>query len=90
MNLHLRNLAMTCIDVINSFPIVNSCKLYGSLANNVDIKVDVSGYDNGKFMLEVPHLLKKELNIIYYDFAPVLFPLIILFRLQLVLIIHLP
>lgn len=88
---------MTCIDVINSFPIVNSCKLYGSLANNVedelsdiDIKVDVSGYDNGKFMLEVPHLLKKELNIIYYDFAPVLFPLIILFRLQLVLIIHLP
>lgn len=81
MNLHLRNLAMTCMDVINSFSMVNSCKLYGSIANNVedelsdiDIKVDVSGYDNGKFMLEVPHLLKKELNIIYYDFAPSLIP----------------
>ena len=50
--------------------------LYDNIANNtedelsdIDIKIDVSGYDNGKFMLELPHLIKK-MNVVYYDFAP--------------------
>ena len=81
MNSYLRDTANTCMDILRSLPMVKSCALYGSIVNNtedelsdIDIQVDVSGYDNGKFMLEVPHLIKKNLNIIYYDFAPSLIP----------------
>jgi len=81
MKSYLRDTANTCMEILRSLPMVKSCALYGSIANNtddelsdIDIQVDVSGYDNGKFMLEVPHLIKKKLNIIYYDFAPSLIP----------------
>ena len=81
MNLQLREMADKCMNVISSLPMVKYCELYGSIANNtedefsdIDIKVDVSGYDNGIFMLEVPHLIKDKINVIYYDFAPGLIP----------------
>ena len=81
MNFYLREMANNCMDLVNSLPMVKSCELYGSIANNtddelsdIDIKVDVSGYDNGKFMLEVSHLIKDKMNIVYYDFAPSLIP----------------
>ena len=77
MNLYLRDTADIYMEILRSLPMVKFCELYGSIANNtedelsdIDIKVDVSGYDNGKFMLEVPHLIKN----IYYDFAPSLIP----------------
>ena len=81
MNLVLRETSANCIEMIRSLPMVKSCELYGSIANNteddlsdIDIRVDVSGYDNGRFMLEVPHLLEEKMNIIYSDFAPSLAP----------------
>ena len=81
MNLELRKLSKKCLDIIKSLPQVKSCELYGSIANNtedelsdIDIKVDVSGYDNGKFMLEVSKLIQNKLHVVYYDFAPSLAP----------------
>jgi Predicted nucleotidyltransferases len=81
MNSYLRDTANTCMEILRSLPMVKSCALYGSIANNtedelsdIDIQVDVFGYDNGKFMLEVPYLINKKLNIVYYDFAPSLIP----------------
>lgn len=60
---------------------VKGCTLYGSLANrnadtysDIDICVDVSGCDNGAFMLTLPELLRKRFNVLWYDFAPSLAP----------------
>lgn len=81
MNKALREISENCIDYLNSLPMVKHCELYGSLASgtedelsDIDIKVDVSGCDNGSFMLEVTDLLKDKLNIIFYDYAPSLIP----------------
>lgn len=81
MNYDLRKKAQNVIDIVSKLPMVKSCQIYGSIAkgteddlSDIDIEVDVSGYDNGMFMLEVPHLIKNELNIIFYDFAPSLIP----------------
>ena len=44
-------------------PEVNFCKIYGSLSrgdydeySDIDIEVDVSGYDNGRFLKRVPEI----------------------------------
>jgi predicted nucleotidyltransferase len=65
---------------IKTLPMVKGCELYGSLTSgsyddfsDIDILVDVSGYNNGIFMLEVPDLL-RETPIYFYDFAPSLIP----------------
>lgn len=62
-------------------PLVKGCTLYGSLANgnadkysDIDICVDVSGCDNGAFMLALPELLRERFNVLWYDFAPSLAP----------------
>lgn len=69
------------IGALNELDAVKSCTLYGSLAagthdalSDIDIEVDVSGFDNGKFMLELPKLLKGKIDIYYVDFAPSLIP----------------
>lgn len=66
---------------LNTLPQVKGCTLYGSLANgnadkysDIDICVDVSGCDNGIFMLSLPKLLSKRFNVQWYDFAPSLAP----------------
>lgn len=67
--------------ILTEFPMVKSCTIYGSLAKNthdelsdIDIELDVSGYDNGLFMLEHVDLLKDKLTIYYSDYAPSLVP----------------
>ena len=67
--------------MLEALPMVRKCTLCGSLAqgtaderSDIDIDVDVSGYDKGRFMLEVPELLKDKLNIVCVDFAPSLIP----------------
>ena len=77
----LLNSAQEIMEILNELPMVISCELYGSLStgkadelSDIDIFIDVSGYDNGKFMLEVVDLLKNKLNIIYSDYAPSLIP----------------
>lgn len=77
----LNEKANEIISIITELSAVKSCKMYGSLSTNtydelsdIDIEVDVSGYDNGKFMLEVVDMLKGKLPIYYSDYAPSLIP----------------
>ncbi len=81
MNTELKQLADAIVAMLEALPMVCECTIRGSLASgtadalsDIDIDVDVSGYDKGRFMLEVPELLKDQLNIIYVDFAPSLIP----------------
>lgn len=69
------------ITYLNNLPKVKACSLYGSLANgnadkhsDIDIKVDVSGSDNGTFMKALPKLMAKRFSVIWHDFAPSLAP----------------
>ena len=77
----LRDTANEIITFLNEIPMVRKCSIYGSLAANaydklsdIDIEVDVSGYDNGQFMLELVELLKGKFSIYYSDYAPSLIP----------------
>ena len=81
MNTELERLADEFVDMLEALPMVRKCTICGSLAkgtadeiSDIDIDVDVSGYDKGQFMLEIPELLKGKLNIVYMDFAPSLIP----------------
>ena len=77
----LKQKAEQIIKILNSLPQVKGCKIYGSLINgnydelsDIDIEVDVSGIDNGKFMLNIVDLLKDKVDIVYSDYAPSLIP----------------
>ena len=68
-------------DFFGRRPEVRSVTLYGSIArgmadsySDIDIKLDVSGYDNGRFLLEVPTMLAERYAVLYSDFAPSLAP----------------
>lgn len=81
MNTELKRLADEIVSLLEALPMVRKCTLRGSLASgtadalsDIDIDVDVSGYDKGRFMFEVPELLKDKLNIVCVDFAPSLIP----------------
>lgn len=81
MNAELKQLADELVSMLEELPMVRKCTLCGSLASgtadeisDIDIDADVSGYDKGQFMLEIPDLLKDKLNIVYVDFAPSLIP----------------
>lgn len=74
-------LANEIIDYLKQNPVVKECKLHGSLANgnydeysDIDIQVDVSGFDNGKFMLMLPDIIRAKFPVVYTAFAPGLFP----------------
>ncbi len=77
----LRDTANEIVTFLNEIPIVKKCSIYGSLATNsfddlsdIDIEIDVSGYDNGQFMLELIELMKGKFRIYYSDYAPSLIP----------------
>ncbi len=77
----LRDKVDEIITFLNEIPVVNKCTVYGSLATNtydelsdIDIEIDVSGYDNGQFMIELVEVLKDKLHIYYFDYAPSLVP----------------
>lgn len=62
---------------LENFDFIKSCKIAGSLESghydkysDIDLKIDVSGSDNGKVLLMIPYLLSKEFPIIYTVFAP--------------------
>lgn len=81
MSKSLRDTANEIIAFLNEIPAVKKCSIYGSLAANtydelsdIDIEIDVSGCDNGQFMLELVELLKGKLTIYYSDYAPSLIP----------------
>jgi len=69
------------MSVLRELPEVKNCALYGSLdagtddaLSDIDIEIDVSGCDNGEFMLALPKLLCNKINIYYEDYAPSLIP----------------
>lgn len=68
-------------EYISSLKEVTSCTLYGSLANgnfdeysDIDLEVDVSGYDNGIFLTKLPEIMSIKYPVIFYDYAPSLLP----------------
>lgn len=77
----LRDKADEIISFFNEIPAVNNWTVYGSLVTNtydelsdIDIEIDVSGYDNGQFMLDVVEILKDKFHIYYFDYAPSFVP----------------
>ena len=69
------------MEILRQLPGIHSCRLYGSLADgtgdrfsDIDIELDVSGCDNGKFLLTLPVLLRQKMEIVYADYAPSLAP----------------
>ena len=74
-------LAQELKDLFGQRPEVKSVSLYGSIVkgtadsySDIDIKLDVSGYDNGKFLLGVSAMLEEKYPVLYSDFAPSLAP----------------
>ncbi len=66
---------------LTAHPQVRSMTLYGSLAedredeySDIDMALDVSGTDNGVFLLALPGILAQKYPVLYTDFAPSLAP----------------
>lgn len=62
-------------------PEIKNCSVVGSLSNgnsdeysDIDIEIDVSGIDNGKFLTKIPGILAQKYHIIFADYAPSLAP----------------
>ena len=77
----LKQKADKIVDILTTLPQVKGCSIYGSVVNgtsdelsDIDVEIDVSGIDNGKFMLDLINLLKDKIDIIYSDYAPSLIP----------------
>ena len=73
--------AKNICEYFKEFPEVKNCKLYGSLNNgnydeysDIDVEIDVSGIDNGKFLKRVPIFLSEIYPVIFSDYAPSLLP----------------
>lgn len=65
------------IQFLSEQEFTKSCKLHGSLGrvkydhfSDIDLQLDVSGYDNGKILLMLPYIIGKEFPIVYTAFAP--------------------
>lgn len=74
-------LAGRVLSALEHQPAVRHTFLRGSLVNgpvdrfsDIDIAVDVSGSDNGQFMLDVPSILGRWLDLEFHDFVPSLMP----------------
>lgn len=76
------DIANEIINLFQSHPKVQNVFLRGSLHKNtnidsysdIDIGVDVSGYDNGKFSLEVPDIMRGHFDVLFFDWSPSLLP----------------
>ena len=69
------------ITFLRNCPTVQDTFLRGSLAkgivdefSDIDIGIDVSGYDNGEFAREFPSLLQRKFDVLFYDWSPSLLP----------------
>lgn len=78
---YLQRKAEEIITVLNNMPVVKGCTIYGSLSTNthdalsdIDIEIDVSGHDNGQFIMDLNELLKDKITTFYSDYAPSLIP----------------
>ena len=76
-----KEFAENICDYLKTLPYVKGCCLSGSLYSgnydkysDVDIEIDVSGTDNGQFVIEIPNLLSNKFHVIFYDYASGLAP----------------
>lgn len=74
-------LANKIIEVLKGNVNVQDAYIRGSLTkgkydyfSDIDIGVDVSGFDNGKFASNLPSFIKENFDIIFYDWSPSLLP----------------
>lgn len=75
---HLQlNRAKELITYLEEFDFIKSVEIIGSLKSgtydqysDIDIRVNVSGTDNGKILLMLPQLISKKFKVIYTAFAP--------------------
>lgn len=81
MNAFLKIKAAEITAILDEITEIKHCAIYGSLAtdtyddlSDIDINIDVSGSDNGQFMIRLVEMLAKKLRIYYYDYAPSLIP----------------
>ena len=76
-----QKLAGRICEFLREMPEVVHCCLYGSLMrgscdaySDIDLEVDVSGCDNGAFILELPKRFSERFDVIFFDYAPSLAP----------------
>lgn len=75
-------LANRIMSTLSNHSVVRRTFLRGSLGaggmpdrfSDIDIGVDVSGHDNGRFMLELPLIVGEHLGLVFCDFVPSLAP----------------
>lgn len=74
-------LAHKIIEILKENESVQDAYIRGSIINgnydyfsDIDIGVDVSGFDNGKFASNLPDFLKENIDIIFFDWSPSLLP----------------
>jgi len=66
---------------LRSIKEIKECKIYGSIVENnidkysdIDIEIDVSGYDNSIFIKRITDIIDIKFPILYYDYARSLMP----------------
>ncbi|MBN2536446.1 MAG: hypothetical protein JXB88_26415 [Spirochaetales bacterium] len=74
-------LILTLNDALSKIKEIREYNLHGSLItehydefSDVDFKIDVSGTDNGRFMMALPAILNNFIKIGYFAFAPKFVP----------------
>lgn len=72
----IKELAEMICGYLKTLPEVKGCCISGSLVrgnydkfSDIDIEIDVSGRDDGQFLIDIPRLLSKKFHVIFYDFA---------------------
>ncbi len=81
MQKNIRELADEMCVFLEGVVGVKKCSLYGSIANDsfdeysdIDIEIDVSGENNGEFLMKLSGIIREKYNVILCDFAPSLAP----------------
>lgn len=79
--MHILRFAENVRSFLLNQPEVRAVTLCGSIArgnadcySDIDLETDVSGTDNGAFLLQLPERLTETYPVIFYDYAPSLAP----------------
>lgn len=79
--MNITDRAKELCDFLETLPEVKSAKVYGSLVRgetdqflDIDIEIDVSGTNNGLFLLELEKIFRRKYSVLFFDYAPSLAP----------------
>lgn len=75
-------MAKAIMTVFNNQPKIKEAFLRGSLNipgvadeySDIDIGIDVTGFDNGDYALQIPGLMQKNFDLLFYDWSTSLLP----------------